>query len=91
MHKREDFKTAQGYRNYINSLKYTENGWYIASRIKPKSGCLVMVYTPDNTIQESNVLMGIYWDDTDNWTVYDFEKTNDLIVTHWKYIPQPPF
>ncbi len=91
MHKIEDFKTEEGYNKYINSLRQTQNGWNIADRNKPKSGDLVMIYTPENTIQKSNILMGTYWDDTEDWTVYDFERTKELIVTHWKAIPQPPY
>lgn len=64
--------------------------WKNANRQKPESGKLVMIYTPEKTVLSSNVLMGIYWDDTGDWTVYDFESTHDRIVTHWKEVPKPP-
>ncbi|MEL6667693.1 MAG: DUF551 domain-containing protein [Bacteroidota bacterium] len=91
MHKPEDFKTQEGYEQYLASLKTTQNGWNIANMIKPESGKMVMVYTPDKTIHKSNVLLGIYWDDSDSWTVYDFESTRDLTVTHWREIPEGPY
>jgi hypothetical protein len=64
--------------------------WIDAKKRKPKSGRIVLVYTPDRTILELNVLLGTYWDDTKDWAIYDFEKTRDLIVTHWMPLPKRP-
>ena len=91
MHKREDFIDDNGYQTYLKSLKQTQNGWNIADRIKPDSGKIVMIFTVEKTILGTDILLGTYWDDTDDWTVYDFEKTKELRVSHWKELPQPPF
>lgn len=64
--------------------------WINANKKKPEAGKLVIVYTPDDVILDSNVLLGCYWDDTDNWTVYDFETFKTLRVTHWRSIPKEP-
>ncbi len=64
--------------------------WISAKKRKPKSGKYVFVYTPEKTILETKgVLIGAYWSDTKDWTVNDFEKTKDLIVTNWAKIEPP--
>lgn len=64
--------------------------WINAKKRKPTSGKLVLIYTPEQPILDSHVLIGTYWKDTKDWTVNDFEKVKDLIVTHWMPIPKPP-
>lgn len=64
--------------------------WKNANKTKPQSGKLVLIYTPQETIHLSNVLLGIYWSDTNDWTVFDFGRSKELIVTHWKELPRPP-
>lgn len=64
--------------------------WISLNKRKPRSGRLVIVYTPERTILQSHVLTGTYWKDTKDWTVNDFEKAKDLIVTHWMPLPKEP-
>jgi len=64
--------------------------WINVNKRKPRSGKLVLVYTPEKTILGGHVLIGTYWKDTKDWTVNDFERTKDLIVTHWMPIPKKP-
>jgi hypothetical protein len=64
--------------------------WINVNKRKPRSGKLVLVYTPEKTILGSQVLLGTYWSDTKDWTVNDFERLKNLIVTHWMPIPIAP-
>lgn len=87
-----DFKreTVKQFMKHLTDFHEAQNEWISVESKKPRTGKLVTIYTPQETIQESHVLTGIYWSDTKDWTVYDFESSKDLIVTHWKPLPNPP-
>jgi hypothetical protein len=67
------------------------HGWISVKKRKPKTGRIVLVFTRDETIiGTDNILLGTYFSDTKNWTVYDFESRRELNVTHWMPMPKHP-
>jgi len=65
--------------------------WIDVNKKLPKSSNEeVLVYAPNCDII-GQILIGRYFDDTNTWTVYDFEEANlEGLVLAWMPLPEPP-
>jgi hypothetical protein len=64
--------------------------WIKVKNRKPENSDTVLVFAPNCNII-GHVLIGCYFVDSDDWTVYDFNDSKlDELVTHWMPLPDKP-
>lgn len=67
----------------------TKSEWVSVEDRLPEEGIKVLVFAPDRDIIGSK-LLGSYFYDSKEWTVYCFRDTIRTLVTHWQPLPNPP-